>query len=65
MKDQHGIRISYGSDPADHSTYVVYVPLKPGDFPKAFHDAVAEAGVLLLRSISSDIFPDPARIVGR
>lgn len=54
---QHAIRISYGADPADHSTYIVYVPLEDGDFPKAFIAAVAKAGVMLLRSLSRDIFP--------
>jgi hypothetical protein len=53
---QHGIRISYGDNPADHSAYVVYVPLE-GDFPKALQRAVAKAGALLLRSVANDIFP--------
>lgn len=57
MPQQHGVRISYGADPADHSTHVVYVPLDRGDFPKEFVNAVAKAGVMLLHSVSRDILP--------
>lgn len=51
---QHGVKISYGPSMNEHDTYVVYVPLQAGHFPKAFREAIEEAGRLLADGIAND-----------